>query len=1074
MDWLESQNNGKMWVNWKKKTMRFKHEGTRITLRGVQNSLDSCTAISAATLQGLVQSGDICQLIELSPVTDDTISATVEQLPSMVQQVLHKYNALFQEPTTLPPHRKFDHQIPLLPGATPVNMKPYRYAPHQKTEIEKQVQEMLKQGLIQESSSPFASPVLLVRKKDGTWRFCVDYRWLNGLTIKNKYPMPIVDELLDELAGSKWFTKIDLRAGYHQIRLVPADEHKTAFKTHLGLYEFRVMPFGLTNAPATFQATMNSIFAHLMRKCVLVFMDDILIYSATLSDHVAHLQQVFSILQQHQLSIKQSKCSFAQQKLEYLGHIISGQGVSTDPGKVQAVQQWPTPTNTKQVRGFLGLTGYYRKFIKNYSLISRTLSNLLKKDTLFQWTPTHQAAFDHLKQLMLEAPVLALPDFQLPFTVETDACKRGVGAVLMQKGHPVAYLSKALGPVAQSMSTYEKECLAILLAVDKWRSYLQHAPFTIITDHRSLVHLSDQKLTSEMQQKAFIKLMGLQYKLVYRKGRENSAADALSRLPFENELYAISLCRPKWIESIMDGYTADEKAKKLLQELSLSSPNKHGYSLHQGLIRYKDRVWLGDNTEAHKAILLSLHDSGVGGHSGFLGTYQRIKALFAWPKMKEHIKQYVQQCTTCQQAKSEHVRIPGLLSPLPIPTEAWSTISMDFIDGLPKSGQYDCILVIIDKYTKYGHFIPLSHPFTALTVAQKYIDTIYRLHGLPSVVISDRDPLFTSKLWQELFRLSDTKMNMSSAHHPQTDGQTEKLNQCLETYLRCSVHASPKKWAQWLPLAEYWYNTNYHSVLGKTPFEILYGYKPRHLGISNLQSATSPELVGWLQQRQETAALLQQHLLRAQQRMKDQEDKHRSEREFQVGDMVYMKLQPYTQTSVARRSNQKLSFKYFGPYEVLARIGQVAYKLKLPPGSQIHPVLHVSQLKKSVPSDQVHTTDLSFYFLSDELFMVQPAHVHRHRVIRRGRGYIQEILVSWTGLPASLYTWESEDALHCRFPGAPAWGQAVSQDGRNATILGQSRHRQRDIRRAKDRKAKPMKATAQPTKDEEAMHVISS
>jgi hypothetical protein len=270
---------------------------------------------------------------------------------------------------------------------------------------------------------------------------------------------------------------------------------------------------------------------------------------------------------------------------------------------------------------------------------------------------------------MLEAPVLALPDFAVPFTVETDACKRGVGAVLSQKGHPVAYLSKALGVTAQTMSTYEKECLAILLAVDKWRSYLQQAPFTIITDHRSLVHLSDQKLTSEMQQKAFVKLMGLQYKLVYRKGTDNSAADALSRLP-NDHLLNISLCRPRWLEIIVEGYEQDAKAKKLLTELAVSTPNSQGYALHQGLIRYKDRVWLGNNVEAHKAILPSLHDSGVGGHSGFLGTYQRIKSLFAWPRMKDDIRKYVSQCVTCQQAKNEHVRLPGLLNPLPVPTEA--------------------------------------------------------------------------------------------------------------------------------------------------------------------------------------------------------------------------------------------------------------------------------------------------------------------------------------------------------------------------------------------------------------------
>jgi hypothetical protein len=225
---------------------------------------------------------------------------------------------------------------------------------------------------------------------------------------------------------------------------------------------------------------------------------------------------------------------------------------------------------------------------------------------------------------------------------------------------------------------------------------------------------------------------------------------------------------------------------------------------------------LGNNREAHHAILLSLHDSGVGGHSGILGTYQRIKSLFSWPKMKEDIMKYVRQCSVCQQAKAEHIRIPGLLNPLPIPTEAWNTINLDFVEGLPKSGSYNCILVVIDKYTKYGHFLPLSHPYSALTVAQKFVDNIYRLHGLPSVIISDRDPVFTSKLWQELFRLSDTKMNMSSAHHPQTDGQTERLNQCLETYLRCMSSACPTKWCKWLSLAEYWYNTTFHSALNKS------------------------------------------------------------------------------------------------------------------------------------------------------------------------------------------------------------------------------------------------------------------
>jgi hypothetical protein len=379
---------------------------------------------------------------------------------------------------------------------------------------------MLRNGVIQPSVSPFASPVLLVKKKDGSWRFCIDFRQLNAIMVKNKYPLPIVDELLDELHGAKYFTKLDMSSGYHQIWLVPADEHKTAFKTHHGHWEFRVMPFGLTNAPATFQVVMNTIFAPMLRKGVLVFVDDILVYSTTMEQHLHQLQQVFAIMQHHKLLLKKSKCTFAQPQLEYLGHIISAQGVATDPQKIQAVQNWGPPSDNKQLRAFLGLAGYYRKFIKHYGIISRPLTDLLKKNGQFLWTPQLQMSFDTLKQALISAPVLALPNFKQPFTIETDASDKGIGAVLMQQGHPIAYLSKALSPKNQALSTYE-ECLAVILAVDKWKSYLQQAEFTILTDHRSLVHLGDQKLMEGIQHKTFLKLLGLQYKLVYRKGKDN-------------------------------------------------------------------------------------------------------------------------------------------------------------------------------------------------------------------------------------------------------------------------------------------------------------------------------------------------------------------------------------------------------------------------------------------------------------------------------------------------------------------------------------------------------------------------
>lgn len=543
MEWLEQFSP--MWIDWKRKKRRFNLQDKRVTLTGVKDRVEHYKLVNAKQLSGLVKSGAVSRMVQLCVVEKD--AAESDSVPPQVTEILTEFVARFQEPTSLPPHRDFDHNIPLIPGARPVNKKPYRYSPQQKDEIEKQVVQMLNQGIIQSSSSPFASPVLLVKKKDGSWRFCIDYRGLNDITEKNKYPMPVVGELLDELAGAKWFTKLDLRSGYHQIRLTECDEAKRAFRTHHGHYEFRVMPFGLTNAPATFQGLMNTIFAHLIKKCVLVFVDDILIYSQTLEDHVSHLREVFQLLQQHELYVKASKCSFAKSHLEYLRHIIGVAGVSTDLGKVKAVQDWLVPKNLRQLRGFLGLVGYYRKFIQGYGLMTNPLTKFLKKDVKYVWSPLAQEAFDSVKQALTQAPVLRLPDFTQQFVVQTDACDKGIGAVLLHQGHPISFLSKALGPRAQALSTYEKECLAILLAIQRWRPYLQHEEFIIQTDHRSLVYLGEQQLTTSIQHKAFVKLMGLQYKIQYKKGVENIVADALSRQKIDDALGAISSGQPRWM-----------------------------------------------------------------------------------------------------------------------------------------------------------------------------------------------------------------------------------------------------------------------------------------------------------------------------------------------------------------------------------------------------------------------------------------------------------------------------------------------------------------------------------------------
>lgn len=366
---------------------------------------------------------------------------------------------VFAEPTSLPPFRKnHDHKIQLVEGSNPVNQRPYRYALHQKNEIDKIVEEMLVVGTIQASSSPYASHVVLVKKKDGTWRLCVDYRELNGMTVKDRFPIPLIEDLMDELEGSKIFSKIDLRAGYHQVRMNEADIPKTAFKTHSGHYEYLVMPFGLTNAPATFQSLMNAVFKSFLRKFVLIFFDDILIYSKSLEEHLEHLQLVFEVMRSNSLFAKLSKCAFAVDKVEYLGHFISSEGVATDLAKIQAVAEWPKPMNLKQLRGFLGLAGYYRRFVKNFGAIAGPLHALTKKEA-FIWSQLAPEAFLNLKTALCQALVLALPLFDKLFVVETDACGQGIGAMLMQEGHPVAYISRQLKGKQLHLSIYEKELL---------------------------------------------------------------------------------------------------------------------------------------------------------------------------------------------------------------------------------------------------------------------------------------------------------------------------------------------------------------------------------------------------------------------------------------------------------------------------------------------------------------------------------------------------------------------------------------------------------------------------------------
>ncbi|GJX34061.1 retrotransposable element Tf2 [Tanacetum coccineum] len=789
--------------NFKDLVMNFVYNGRRMVLRGTQKAAlqwMNGKRQSKATSNG--------QVFCVYPNTLFNMTQTTTSPPcSQITDLLDSYQDVFVTPTSLPPKRKQDHIIPLL----------------------------MESGAIRDNQSPYSSPIVMVKKKDGTWRICVDYRQLNKYTVKDKFPIPVVEELLDELSGAQFFSKLNLRSGYHQIRMHEADIEKTAFRTHEGHYEFLVMPFGLTNAPSTFQALMNTVFKPFLRHFTLVFFDDILVYSATFQEHLQHLQLVLQAMRQNSLYAKMSKCIFAAKQVEYLGHIISREGN-------------------------------------------------------------------------------ALPDFNKPFTVETDASGMGIGAVLQQGGHPIAYLR-----------------------------YLLDRHFKIKTDHFSLKYLLDQRLTTPFQAKWLPKLLGYDYEISYKQGSENHAADALSRISSGSELCSLilSTVTSDLLKQIKHSWEVDVDLQLLIQQLADHTYVGTKYTWTNGELRRKGKLVVGSNEQLRQALVTYFHSDPVGGHSGVQVTVKKLGTVLYWRGMKKLVKKFVAECDVCQRNKPDLSAYPGPLQPLPIPTKVWHDISMDFIEALPPS-QGKTVLFVV------------------------------------------------------------------------TDGQTEVVNKCVECYMRCMTGERPKEWVKWVSLAEYWYNTNYHSSAHTTPFEIVYG-QPPNLHLPYIAGTSSLEEVDrTMQAREQAVAMLQFHLKRSQNRIKSMADKHRSDRNFEVGMKVYLKLQPYRQSTVRQGTHHKFAAKYYGPFVVIAKVGEVAYKLQLPPDSQIHPVFHVSQLKLCKGTN--HQVGVLPLCGPDGVLSIEPEAIIGRRLGKLNNKVVLYVLVKWVNQTEEEATWELYTDLLHRYP----------------------------------------------------------
>ncbi|KAL4583040.1 hypothetical protein LXL04_007604 [Taraxacum kok-saghyz] len=928
----------------------------------------------------------------------------------IVDKLLTQFQPLFEPPQGLPPSRNHDHHIPVNPTASPVNIRPYRYPHYQKEIMTKLITEMLQEGVIQPSTSPYSSPVLLVRKKDGSWRFCVDYRGLNAITVRDRFPIPTVDELLDELHGAKVFSKIDLRAGYHQIRVAAKDVYKTAFRTIDGHYEFQVMPFGLTNAPATFQSAMNDLFRPVLCKFVVVFFDDILVYSPSLSIHYEHLTFVFQQLLNNHYRAKASKCLFAVDEIPFLGHIITTNGVKADPEKITAIQQWAKPHSFTTLRAFLGLTGYYRRFVPSYAHIAAPLTDILKQP-LFNWTTTAAAAFSTLKSAMADLITLALPNFGEIFDVTTDASGMAIGAVLSQTDKPIAFFSKNLCNRMQNQSTYTRELYAITESIKKWRQYLLGRRFRVYTDHHSLKHLLTQTIQTPEQHKWLAKILGYDFELHFKPGKENRVADALSRVE-SSTLMALSTPTAPWLTELHHYYSTHPEGQRMITELEHSPSSRPKHTIQNGLVYVVGRLFIPNITSLRFLLLQEFHTSTLGGHAGVQATIRRLATTFSWPGLKQDVTKFVQQCATCQAIKYPTHKPYGLLQALPIPAYTWSDITMDFITHLPPSNGKTAIWVIVDRLSKAAHFIALPTHYTAITLAPIFLKDIYRLHGLPNSIVSDRDPLFLSQFWTQLFKQLGTKLKHSSAYHPQTDGQSEVVNRCLESYLRAFACEEPRTWHRYLYLAEFWYNTSFHSAIQMSPFKAVYGREATSIHEYSPGTTNTASIEETLLEHQRIITLLKASLTRAREKMTTQANKKRQHKEFSVGEFVYLRLRNYRQHSVEARANQKLAKRFFGPFQIMERIRPVAYRLQLPATSKVHPVFHVSLLKKS--HLQVESDEFPDEWVSD--FTTNTATPYKLLQRRQSADNRTQVLIEWTDQDIDTATWEDEQDIQIRFP----------------------------------------------------------
>ncbi|KAL0183738.1 hypothetical protein M9458_019434, partial [Cirrhinus mrigala] len=903
------------------------------------------------------------ETVDMAAVTID--SPIAENIPSVYHDLAEAFSKT--QATQLPPHRTSDCAIELLPGTTPPKGRIFPLSQPETEAMRTYIEEELAKGFIAPSTSPASAGFFFVKKKDGSLRPCIDFRALNDITVKYRYPLPLVPSALEQLRSAKYFTKLDLRNAYNLIRIREGDEWKTAFSTTTGHYEYRVMPFGLVNSPSIFQSFINDVFRDMLGRWVIIYMDDILVFSDSLKSHISHVRKVLQRLISHHLFAKAEKCEFHQTATTFLGYVVSSEGVAMDDSKVQAVLRWPQPSTLKELQRFLGFSNFYRRFIRNFSSVAAPLTSMVRKGVKrLSWSPAAVQAFKVLKESFTTAPILHHPDPEREF-IGSGLCYPSVTATLPNSTH------------------------APFSSLEEWRHWLEGAkfPFTILTDHRNLEYLRSAKRLNHRQARWAFFFTRFDFSVTYRPGSKNTKADALSRL-YEAEYQPLSP-DPILPATLIVAPVQWDIITEVTESQATDPPPADCPS---------DKLYVPQ--PLRERVLQLIHNNPSSGHPGITATLQLVSQKFWWSTLRIDTINYVRNCETCCITKPSKQLPAGLLQPLPTPQRPWSHIAIDFVTDLPPSAGHTTILTVIDRFSKSCRLIPLPKLPTAFETAETLCNFVFRFCGLPEDIVSDRGPQFTSRLWSAFFKSLNINIILTSGYHPESNGQSERLNQEIIRFLRSYCHRNQSDWSKFLFWAEYAQNSIRKPATGLTPFQCVLGFQPPLFPWSG-DPSDLPTVNTWMQRSEATWNAAHTHLQVAIRRQKRYADLHRRPApEFAPGSWVWLS----TRDLRLRLPCRKLSPRYVGPFKVLRQITPVSYRLALPSEYRISPTFHVSLLKAAGAPRGADDLDEDREQGPPPLIIDDEEAYRVNEILNsRRRGGVLQYLVDWEGYGPEERSW---------------------------------------------------------------------